>query len=368
MDIPWVGTPIEEVETPALVVDLDILEANLGRAARYAGERGLAMYPHVKTHKTVEIALKQLEAGAAGLTAAKSEEAGIFAEETGAPLVLHYPVAVPEKAERLAGVAAEVPLTVALDSAISARTLSQALAAHSVSAEVLVELDVGLARTGVSGPGRALELAREIEAIDGLVLAGISCYPGHLRRGGGDLSDGLAGVGAILSETIDLFDRDGLDRSRVSGGSTATLFESHQLPYTEIRPGNYALLDRAEGRGSFTDADCALRVHTTVVSTPAPGRFVVDAGAKSLSEAAPPAGLDGYGEFPGRPGLTIEALSEEHGHGLIDSGEEDLAVGDRLEIIPNHACTCVNLHDVLYGVRGGALVSVMEVVARGAVR
>lgn len=368
MDTPRIGPPVEEVETPALVIDLDVLEANLDRAARYANERGLAMLPHVKTHKTTEIATKQLESGAVGLTVAKSEEAEIFAEEIGVPLLMHYPVVGRAKAARVAKVAREVPLTVALDSEASARMLADALREVSASAEVLVEIDIGLARTGVSGPEQAVELARKIDGLEALSVAGISCYPGHLRHGQADLAAGLDEAGSVLDEAIGLFDRHGLNRERISGGSTATLFETHRMPVTEIRPGNYALLDRAEGRGSFTVADCALRVHTTVVSTPAPGRFVVDAGAKTLSDAAAPAGLEGYGEIPGRPGLSIAALSEEHGHGLDASGGESLSVGDRLEIIPNHACTCMNLHDVVYGARGGKLVSVMEVAARGAVR
>jgi D-serine deaminase-like pyridoxal phosphate-dependent protein len=137
---------------------------------------------------------------------------------------------------------------------------------------------------------------------------------------------------------------------------------------TEIRPGNYALLDRAEGRGQFALSDCALRVHATVVSASVPGRFVIDAGAKTLSEAGPPAGLEGYGAIAGRPGLALEALSEEHGHGVLGPDAAPLQVGDRVEVIPNHACTCVNLQDSLYGVRDGIVEVEMPVIARGAVR
>jgi D-serine deaminase-like pyridoxal phosphate-dependent protein len=365
-----VGVPVAELETPALVVDLDVLERNLARVASYADEHGLALYPHAKTHKTVEIARKQLDAGAGGLTVAKSEEAAIFARELGVPLVLHYPIVGAEKVERGAEIAGEVPLTVAVDSLEAAEPLAAGLRRRGVVAEALVELDVGLGRTGVATPEDAVELAAGIDALEGgLSLAGLSVYPGHLRHGGSaDPGAGIGRVGERLTETIERFDRAGLRRERVSGGSTATLFASHRTPVTEIRPGNYALLDRAEGRGDFTLADCALRVQATVVSTSLPGRFVIDAGAKTLSDAAPPAGLDGYGFIVGRDDLALAALSEEHGHGEALAGAAGVEVGDRLEVVPNHACTCVNLHDRIYGARGGVVEVEMPVIARGMVR
>jgi D-serine deaminase-like pyridoxal phosphate-dependent protein len=365
-----VGAAVSELETPAPVVDLDALERNLAGAAAYAGEHSLGLLPHAKTHKTIEIARMQLGAGADGLTLAKSEEAAIFARELGVPLLLHYPVVGAEKVARLAEVAGEVPLTVAIDSLEAAEPLASELRSRGVVAEALVELDVGLARTGVATPEQAAELAGSIEGLGGgLSVTGLSCYPGHLRHGGSaDPAAGIGGVGERLAEAIERFDRAGLRRDRVSGGSTATLFSSHRTPVTEIRPGNYALLDRAEGRGDFTLDDCALRVHATVVSTSLAGRFIIDAGSKTLSDAAPPAGLEGFGAIAGRDDLLLAALSEEHGHGEAPAGEVGLNVGDRVEVIPNHACTCVNLHDVLYGARGGVVELEMPVIARGMVR
>ena len=363
-----IGRAVGELETPALVVDLDRVEGNVARVAAYADEHGLGLYPHVKTHKTVEIARLQLRGGE-GLTVAKSEEAEIFAGELGAPIVLHYPIVGEEKVARAARVAAAVPLTIALDSLDAAEPLAAELRRQGVEAEALVELDVGLARTGVASPADALELARAIESLGGgLAVAGLSCYPGHLRHGAASPAAGIPAVAEALDEAIELFDGAGLSRERVSGGSTATLFESHRTPVTEIRPGNYALLDRAEGRGEFAMTDCSLRVQATVVSTAVPGRFVIDAGAKTLSEAGAPAGLSGFGAIVGRDDLALTALSEEHGHGEALTGEVGLAVGDRVEVIPNHACTCVNLHEVIYGARGGVVEAEMRVVARGAVR
>jgi D-serine deaminase-like pyridoxal phosphate-dependent protein len=345
-------TTVTELETPALIVDLDRLERNLARAAAYADEHGLGLYPHVKTHKTLEIARMQLDAGARGLTVAKPSEAQVFAEAGLGPLLLHYPAAGPAKAERIAALAAAGPLTVALDSLAAAEPLA------AVEADVLIELDVGLRRTGVT-PSEAVELARAVEGLGGgLRVAGLSCYPARLD---------LAAVEPILAEATELFAAAGLPCERISGGSTPTLFESHRTRVTELRPGNYALLDRTEAQGPFELDDCALRVQATVVSTSAPGRVVFDAGSKTLSEAAAPAGLIGFGAVVGHPELVVELLNEEHA--IAAAGPEtDLAVGDRVELIPNHACTCVNLHDVLYAARGGEVEAAFAVAARGRVR
>jgi D-serine deaminase-like pyridoxal phosphate-dependent protein len=174
-------------------------------------------------------------------------------------------------------------------------------------------------------------------------------------------------VSALLGDAIERFDAAGIRRDRVSGGSTATLFLTHLTPMTELRPGNYALLDRAEAVDPFSLEDCALRVQATVVSRSVPGRAVLDCGSKTLSEAAPRPGLGGYGAVPAHPGLEIEALNEEHAICRVGDGPSP-AVGDRVEVIPNHACTCVNLHDSLVAVRGGIVDAELRVIARGAVR
>jgi D-serine deaminase-like pyridoxal phosphate-dependent protein len=351
-------TAVAALETPALVVDLDRLERNLARAAAYADEHGLGLYPHVKTHKTLEIARMQLDAGGRGLTVAKPSEAQVFAEAGLGPLLLHYPAAGPGKAERIAGLAAAGPLTVAVDSLAVAEPIAGALRAHGAEAEALVEVDVGLRRTGVR-PAEAAELGLAIKALGGgLQVAGLSCYPARL-----DLTD----VEPILAEAQDLFAAAGLPCERISGGSTPTLFESHRTRMTELRPGNYALLDRTEAQGPFELDDCALRVQATVVSTSVPGRVIFDAGSKTLSEAAPPRGASGFGAVVDHPEIVVELLNEEHA--IATAGPDtDLAVGDRVELIPNHACTCVNLHDVLYAARGEEVEAEFAVAARGRVR
>lgn len=362
------GCELAALETPAPVVDLDALERNVARATDYATGHGLALLPHTKTHKTAEIAERQLRAGAAGLTVAKSCEAERFAARGMGPLLLHYPVYGAAKWRRLAEVAGHVPLTVALDSLAAAEPLAVALRTRGVVADVLIELDVGMRRTGLDVAG-ALALAQAIERLGGgLSVAGISCYPGHVRGSREDVRDGLRAVDATLSAARAALEGAGIRCERVSGGSTATLFDSHETSMTELRPGNYVFLDRSEGRGAWAPDDCALRVHATVVSTSVPGRMVLDAGSKTLGDAPPPAGLQGYGAIVGAPGVTIVALNEEHAVCELGPDAGAWHVGDRVEIVPNHVCTCVNLHDALYAARGGVVEAVYPLLTRGAVR
>ena len=363
-----VGRSVAELETPALTIDLDRLEANIARAAAYAADHGLGLYPHAKTHKTVEIAALQRRAGALGVTVAKSREAELYAEAGLGPIVAHYPPVGRHKVERLVRVAAMTPLTVAVDSIDAAGPLASDLRRAGLEAEALIELDVGLGRTGLAPPG-AVKLARRIERLEGgLRVTGLSCYPGHLRGPRDEVAAGVEPVSALLRDAIERFDAAGIRRGRISGGSTATLFLSHLMPVTELRPGNYALLDRAEAVEPFSLADCALTVQATVVSRSVPGRAVLDCGSKTLSEAPAPPGRTGYGAVPAHPALEIEALNEEHAICRVDDGLAGPEVGELVEVIPNHACTCVNLHETISAVRGGIVEARMRVVARGAVR
>jgi len=362
------GRELAALETPAPVVDLDALERNIARAADYAARHGLTLLPHTKTHKTAEIAALQLGAGAGGLTVAKSCEAEAFAARELGPLLLHYPAYGAAKWRRLADVAARVPLTVALDSLAAAEPLAVALRTRGVVADVLIELDVGMRRTGLD-PDRALALAQAIERLGGgLSVAGISCYPGHVRGSEQEVRAGLRAVEETLRAARAAFARAGIRCERVSGGSTATLFASHETSMTELRPGNYVFLDRSEGRGAWAPEDGTLRVHATVVSTSVPGRMVLDAGSKALGEAPPPSGLRGYGAVVGAPEVTIVALNEEHAVCELGEASGRWRVGDRVEVVPNHVCTCVNLHDVLVGARGGVVERTIPLIARGAVR
>ena len=368
----WIGRPVEELPTPIAVVDLDRLEANIARLAGYAGEHGIALWPHAKTHKMPPVARMQLAAGAAGLTVAKVGEAEVFASHGLGPLLLHYPVYGPEAWRRLAEVAGTTALTVAVDSYEAAEPMAAALDAAGVRAEALVEIDVGLHRTGVAGPAAARDLAERLDGLAGLDVAGVSCFPGHVRGPAADIEGKLAGVEALLAEAVSLLAEAGLRCDRVSGGCTPAMQLTHLTPsVNELRAGTYVFLDRTEVAfdAPLTLADCALRVHATVVSTAVPGTAVVDAGSKALSDAAfgGPGG-EGRGAVVGHPDVPIPSTNEEHGICDVSASATAWRVGDRVEIVPNHVCTCVNLQDVICGARDGVVEYVWAVEARGKVR
>ncbi len=362
-----IGRPLDELETPVAVVDLDRLEANLQRLQAYASEHGIALWPHAKTHKSMDIGLRQVEVGAAGLTVAKTGEAVVF-HEAGVPrLLVHYPPVGRDRCDRLARLAAEgLDLTVAVDSVAAAEGLSSALVRHGARATLLVELDVGLHRTGQVTSAGAVELARRLSSLPAVEVAGISGYPGHCRGDDAEIRAGLESADAFFRETRDAFIDAGLPCDRISGGSTPTRYLTHQTCVNELRAGTYALLDRNEDEPDGGRDACALLVEVTVVSDTLPGQIVVDAGSKTLTSDPHDDGL--HGEIVGLPDARVHTLNEEHGYVDVSQVDRPPAVGDRLRIIPNHACGCVNLHDGLLGIRDGVAETVIQVGARGLVR
>jgi D-serine deaminase-like pyridoxal phosphate-dependent protein len=364
-----IGRSVSEVETPVAMLDLDRLDANLQRLQSYANSHAIALWPHTKTHKSAEIGLRQLAIGAGGLTVAKTGEAEVF-HEAGAPRVLvHYPPFGADKWDRLARLTAQdLELTVAVDSMAPADGLSAALKRSGTSAELLVELDVGLHRTGQVTPAGALALAQRLSSLPAVEVAGISCYPGHCRGDAETIRSRVVAVDALLQETRDAFTGAGIRCDRISGGSTPTRYLTHETCVNELRAGTYALLDRVDGPSEpdgGLDA-CALWVEVTVVSDAVPGQIVIDAGSKTLTSDTHPD--DGHGVIVGWPDANLHTINEEHGYVDVSGMQARPAVGDHVRVIPNHACGCVNLHDGLLGVRDGVVERVIRVAARGLVR
>jgi D-serine deaminase-like pyridoxal phosphate-dependent protein len=358
-----VGKTLEEVETPVVVIDLDQLEANLKDLQSYADEHNIALWPHTKTHKSPEIGLLQLEYGARGLTVAKTGEAEVFHEAGARALLLHYPPFGQAKWERLAELVAEgTELSVSVDSATPAEGLSRALAARGLSASVFVELDLGLHRTGQTTVEGAVSLAQQLSRMPALELVGISGYPGHCRGDEATIRSRLEASDASLREARDAFLAAGLPCDRISGGSTPTRYMTHETCVNELRAGTYALLDRVDG-----DVDtAAIRVEVTVISDAVPGQIIVDAGSKTFTSDDHPDG--GHGTVVEWPDLDLHTINEEHGYVDVSSSAERPAIGDRLHIVPNHACGCVNLHDGILAIRDGVVDHVIEVAGRGLVR
>jgi D-serine deaminase-like pyridoxal phosphate-dependent protein len=359
---------VSEIDTPALVVDLDILERNLARVASYAREHGLRLRPHTKTHKSIRLARRQLQSGAAGLTVAKVSEAEVMLGAEPESLLVAYPTIGRAKLERLMQVARRTAVTVALDSMDAARQLSEAAQAAGTPAGVLAEVDVGLGRVGVSPGEPLLELARGILGLPHLSFEGIAFYPGHVKGWDAAGQAAFAGVAELLRQILSDFRRAGIEVRTVSGGSTPTLFHSHEMPgLTEIRPGTYVFNDvNTVYSGACSWEDCAATVLATVVSTARPGQTIVDGGSKTFSSdrLANPADAT-FGCVTDAPGARFHKMNEEHGFIDITKARREFAIGGRVRIIPNHICVAVNLHDQVYGLRGDAVEEIWRVDARG---
>jgi D-serine deaminase-like pyridoxal phosphate-dependent protein len=359
---------LEQIDTPAMVVDLDIMESNLRRVAEYSAAHGLRLRPHTKTHKSVNLARRQLAMGAAGLTVAKVSEAEVMLGASPAGILVAFPVIGKAKLERLASVARQTRATVALDSIFAARQLSEAARAARVTFGVLAEMDAGLGRVGVC-PGEPLvELARSIARLPHLKFEGIAFYPGHIR----DLDEpgrhALAQVGELLDRVLADFERAGLEVPIVSGGSTPTLFHSHELRgLTEIRPGTYVFNDLNTVRsGGCRLEECAARILATVVSTARPGQMIIDGGSKTFSSDRPVNAPDvTFGRLMEAPGARFHKMNEEHGFIDITRAECEFSAGDRVSVIPNHVCVAMNLHEQVYGLRGDRVEEVWTVDGRG---
>jgi D-serine deaminase-like pyridoxal phosphate-dependent protein len=357
---------ISELDTPALVVDLGIMERNLRRVADYARSHGLRLRPHTKTHKSTRIGRRQLDEGAAGLTVAKVSEAEVMLGAQPSDLLVAFPIVGRPKLERLTDVARKTNVTVALDSEAAARDLSEAAHAAQVEIGVLVEVDVGLGRVGVA-PAAALALARTILRLPGLRFEGITCYPGHVKSTDAEGLAALSAVGETLGGILRDFDAAGIAVKIVSGGSTPTLFHSHEVAgLTEIRPGTYVYNDLNTIRsGGCALEDCAASILATVVSTARPGQMIVDGGSKTFSSDRPLAGDVTFGRVVEAPGARFHKMNEEHGFVDVTQAERAFAVGDRVHIIPNHICVAVNLHEQVYGLRGDRVEEVWKVEGRG---
>jgi D-serine deaminase-like pyridoxal phosphate-dependent protein len=358
---------VSEIDTPALIVDLDIFERNLHRVADYAREHALRLRPHTKTHKSVWIGKQQLDLGAAGLTVAKVSEAEIMAGAEPPELLLAFPIVGHTKLARLMDVARRTRVTVALDSAEAARQLSEAATAAGVEVGVLAETDVGLGRVGVAPGEPLLELARTIDSLPNLRLEGITFYPGHIKSLDEAGHRALTELSQLVSRILEDFHRAGIDVKIVSGGSTPALFHSHEIAgLNEIRPGTYVFNDINTVRsGGCKMEDCAASILATVVSTARQGRMIIDGGSKTFSSDRPTSGEVSFGHLVEAPGARFHKMNEEHGFVDITEAGREFRIGERVHMIPNHVCVAVNLHEKVYGVRGENVEHVWNVEARG---
>lgn len=358
------------VDTPSALVDANRLECNLAEMAALGQRHGKALRPHFKTHKTAEIAARQRELGAAGLTVAKLSEAEALAEAGFDDLLVCYPMVGPLKLARLAALARRAQVSTVVDSEAAASELSAAMTRAGVRLDVLLKLDSGMHRVGIEH-GQAGRLGSAVARMDGLRLRGVCIHEGSVYTEP-DPVRRRAMARQQVHELVDtaqaLRDR-GLPIEVVSCGSTPSVRDVIDIDgVTEVRPGNYVFHDAIQvALGVVPASRCALSVLSTVVSRTAPVRAIIDAGSKVLTLDRGAHGhvlVEEYGQLPGRPSVLLSALSEEHGW-LTLAAAAQLDIGDRLRILPNHACAVVSNFDRLTVIRDGAPVAEWRVLARG---
>jgi len=359
---------VDDLDTPALVVDLDVVEANITAMADLARSAGVRLRPHTKTHKMPDLARAQVAAGAAGITCAKVGEAEVMVAAGLDDVLIAFPLVGPAKLARLAALRDRARILVALDSFEVAEGLARVGAASGDPLEVFVEVDTGHHRAGLA-PGEATaQLAARVAELRGVRVVGLLTFAGHAyaARSRAERAAVVAREGEDLAATVVACAARGVAIHELSVGSTPGVgFEARVAGVTEVRPGTYIFNDTTMiDLGVATEATCAATVRATVVARPAPDRFVVDAGTKSLTSDG--VGRPGWIRVAGRDDLSISFLTEEHGVGAIDRAlGGHLAIGDTLSLIPSHVCPVVNLFDVAYGVREGVVVDELAVAGRG---
>jgi D-serine deaminase-like pyridoxal phosphate-dependent protein len=361
----YLGMPREEIDTPVLLVDLEVLEANIAKLARHFREAGKHLRPHTKSHKTPAIARKQLEAGAIGITCAKLGEAEAMADAGIRDILVANEVVGPRKIARLMDLARRAEIMVAVDNPGNLAQLEEAAGRAGVRPRILIEINIGHNRCGVeAGTPAAVELAKAAARCRHLRFFGLMGYEGHVV----DLEDREAREGGAreclqrLVDTRAAVEREGIAVEICSASGTGDYYLSTTYTgVTEVQAGSYALMDAAYGKLGL-GFGYAMTVLTTVVSRPAPDRVITDAGLKALTPE------HGMPLVKDHPELECHALSEEHGRLRTAAGTSDIPVGAVLEFIPGHGCTTVNLYDQLYAIRAGRLEAIWPVAGRGKAR
>jgi D-serine deaminase-like pyridoxal phosphate-dependent protein len=336
---------IADLETPCVVIDLAKTEANLARAQAHADEHGYALRPHIKTHKLPRLALRQVELGAVGITAQKLGEAEVMADAGIADIFVPYNIVGATKLARLSALNERVTLSVTADSPDTVAGYATTFLGRSKPLTVLIECDTGGGRCGVQSAAQALALARQMT------------YPARGK---------FAEADRWLSDAKALLEQANLTVPRITSGNSPDIWHTGDAVVTERRPGTYIYFDRSQvafGVASFDD--CALTVLATVVSRPTATRAVIDAGSKSLSSDL--LGLVGHGCIQGREDIAVASLSEEHGVIELPEASDWPRVGDRIRIVPNHACVVSNLFDNVNLLGADGEIETVPVAARGRV-
>lgn len=370
---PVMGQAITDVETPAVIVDLDVMERNIRKYVSFANRNNVNLRSHVKTHKVPDIAHLQNDAtDGGGIVCQTLGEAEVMAQCGIDDIYLSYMVVSEPKLDRLVWLSEKLDRFVTtVDGEGNVLPLQEAAARGGTTVNVVIELDVGLNRVGVGSERQAVELAGTIEAQPNLNLIGVMAFEGHIsydpaKDSESDFEERCLAVMDSVEETVGALRQAGHDPAEVKVGSTATsLYSGKHSVVTEINPGMYPFNDVHTVRSTpaLSRDDCAVSVLSTVISKPTTDRSIVDAGSKSISLE-----LDVQPVGAEELGLHYYNASEEHGWVDTSDVEGFVDVGDRLSFIPPHVCPTINLHDTLVGVRDGRVESVWEILARGKVK
>jgi D-serine deaminase-like pyridoxal phosphate-dependent protein len=359
---PPSGVLVDQLDTPALLVDLDALERNIQKMTDFFAGRPAALRPHAKTHKCPQIALRQLRAGAIGITCAKVGEAEVMVEAGITDILIANQVTGEIKIDRLTELARRCDMMVAVDDAANVQALSQACRAKGATLRVLVEVDIGMGRCGIAPGSAAVELARAVSGAPNLQFLGLMGYEGHLVlvKDPDERERRVREAFGLLRDTANQLAAIGLPVEIVSGGGTGTYdVTSDCPPVTEVQAGSYVFMDSTYC-GVRPEFEPSLTVLTTVVSRPVPERAVVDAGLKAMTKEL------GWPRPLEAEAASLRYLSEEHG--VLDLSAPEAVSwrpGDRVRFLPSHCCTTVNLYDSLHVIQDGRLVEVWPIAARG---
>ena len=352
-------TTVAELDTPAVIIDLDKVERNIRRAQELLARHGVANRPHIKTHKIPALARMQMAAGAVGITCQKLGEVEVMADAGVADdILLTYNVLGDAKTERLAALIKRLKrMAVVLDNETVAKGLSEAGRRHGVDVRFLIECDTGFGRNGVQSPQDALDLARAATRMPHLQFEGLMTFPTAKPE-----------QRQWLERALQLLQGAGIQVPVVSGGGSPSLKDVGDFPMlTEYRAGTYIYNDVMQvTAGAATWDDCAMTVRTTVVSRPTDGRAILDAGSKVMTYEQYYA--KGFGRILEYPDAEIAGFSEEHGMVDLRGCASKPRIGEVVSVVPNHCCVVTNMMDEVHAVRGGKVEAVWPVAARGKVR
>lgn len=361
---------IRELQTPAILVDLDVLENNIKKAQSLCDENGKQLWPMIKTHKSSEIAKMQQKAGATGFLCGTLDECEALLKEGIQNIMYAYPVASDVNIKRVLNLAKNCNFIIRIDSYDSAKLLNTAAKSAGVKINYTIIIDSGLHRFGIL-PEKAAAFADSIKEFDALNFKGISTHPGHVYSAEKpeDIQKYVEDEKNAVKTAVDALKAAGYNLELVTSGSTPTFFKAvHDENINVFHPGNYVFMDNIQmSTETAKESDCALSVYATIISHPSENIFICDAGSKCLGldqGAHGNTAIRGYGYVKGHPEVTVSSLSEEVGK-LYVEGNTTLKIGDKIEIIPNHSCSTANLTSYLVGCRGNKVERLIKVDMRG---